>query len=207
MPKITEASPIDELCERLTSSAPRIKYGSARALCAIAQQSPEMLYPRFDFFVRLLDDDKRILRWSAARILGSLAPADREDKLEAVLDRCLAPILGKELIAAANAIRAAAPMACAKPRLAGRIAAGILKVSRARYATPECRNVAIGHAIESLNQFFPHIQNQKTVVAFVEAQLKNSRPATRKQAGEFLKRWGAGVAGEHPTPRAAVANL
>jgi len=191
MSSAKEASPIDELCERLASSTPEIKYTSAKALRAIAEQSPELLYPRFDFFVSLLDDDNRILRWNATRILGDLAPADRKNKMEKLLDRCLAPILGKEFVGAANAIQAAAPIARAKPHLADRIATAILKVSRANYATPVCRDIAIGHAIQSLNQFFPDIRRKKRILAFVGAQLENPRSATRKKAAKFLKKWGS----------------
>jgi hypothetical protein len=136
-----------------------------------------------------LEGEIRLLRWDSSRILGNLARADSEGRIEKLLDRYLAPIAGRELIAAANAIQGAADIALAKPHLADRIAAEILKVRRARYATPECRNVAAGHAIQALDRFFGHIQNKKPVLAFVESELVNPRPATRKKAEKFWARW------------------
>jgi hypothetical protein len=183
------AEQVNALCDCLASPQARTKYGSAKMLRRLSEQDPGLLYPRFDFFARLLEGEIRLLRWDSSRILGNLARADSEGRIEKLLDRYLAPIAGRELIAAANAIQGAADIALAKPHLADRIAAEILKVRRARYATPECRNVAAGHAIQALDRFFGHIQNKKPVLAFVESELVNPRPATRKKAEKFWARW------------------
>ena len=92
------------------------------------------------------------------------------------------------MITAANVIRGGARIAQAKPHLADRIAAEVLKVSRARYQTAECRNVAIGHAILALGDVFDLLNNPRRVLHFVRKQIKNSRPATCKKAAQFLKR-------------------
>jgi len=158
-------------------------------LLRVSEQDPGLLYPRFAFFARLLEGETRILRWNSSRILGHLARADSQGRIEKLLDRYLAPITGHEMIAAANTIQGAADIALAQPHLADRIAREILKVSRARYATLECRNVAAGHAIQALGRFFECLQEKKPVLAFVESQLKNPRPATRKKAAKFWKKW------------------
>jgi hypothetical protein len=128
-------SQADALCESLSSPTARTRFRAAKLLVEASRQSPGVLYSRFDFFVQLLDADNRILRWNAVRILGNLAAADHENKLDALLDRLFAPIPGPEMITAANAIAAAAAVALAKPHLADRIATEVLKVKRARYAT------------------------------------------------------------------------
>src|SRR5262249_17535301 len=120
---------IEALCGRLADPSARVKYASAKALRALSERSPEDLYPRFDFFVRLLDSEYAILRWNAAHIIANLASVDRQGRIDKRLDRLLAPILGKELIGAANTIQASAMVALAKPHLAGRIADEILKVT------------------------------------------------------------------------------
>jgi hypothetical protein len=180
---------IDALLEGLDSKTASVRYGSAKALRMVSEQAPDWLYPRWDFLVRLLDNRNAFLRWGSTRILGNLAAVDREDKFEPLFDRFFAPILGQEMIGAANAIVAGASAALAKPHLADRIVKEILKVERASYRTPECRNVAIGHAITSFDKFFGHVKSRRPVLAFVTRQLDNPRPATRKKAGKFLKRW------------------
>ncbi len=121
--------------------------------------------------------------------LGNLAPADRENKLDAILEAYLAPISGSKLTDAANTMRGAAAIACAKPYLADHIVKSILAVEQARYATREGRNVAIGHAIRALDALFPPLQNQPGVLSFVRRQTKNPRRATRNKARKFLAKW------------------
>ncbi len=182
---------IDELLSLLASENTTVRYRAAKVLRRVSERRPPLLYPHFDVFVRLFEGSNTIHRWNATFILGNLAPADRENRLEAIFDRFFAPILGTELIGAANVIVAAASIAEAKPHLANRIAARILDVERASYGTPECRNVAIGHAIKSLDRFFPSISDSRGVLDFVSRQLENPRPATRRKAAAFLKRRAA----------------
>ena len=183
-----EPASLAGLLKGLESTVARVKFGSCKALLLLSAEQPALLYPHFDFFVKQLDCENSFLRWGAARILANLAPADRDNKLEGVLEKFLSPIPGPQMIGAANVIVAAATIARAKPHLADRIACEILRVRDARYQTEECRNVAIGHAIQSLDRFFDLIGNQEAVLEFVRAQLGNSRNATRKKAESFLKR-------------------
>ena len=182
---------IDGLFEGLGSKTARVKYGAAKALKMLSEQAPDLLYPRWDTLVRLLENDNAFLRWGSTQILGNLAAVDHEDRFEPMLGRFLAPISGKEMIGAANAIAAAASIALAKPHLADRIVKELLKVERASYCTPECRNVAIGHAIKSFDWLLDYVRKKRSVRAFVIRQLDNPRPATHKKAERLVKRWGA----------------
>lgn len=177
---------IPSLIAGVASPRASVRFSSSKALTRLAEESPELLYPHFDFFLKQLDSPNSILRWNAIATLASLAPADRRNKLEAALDKYLSPIAGPQMIAAATAIRSAAAIARAKPHLADRLARAILGVRRAVYQTEECRNVAIGHAVLALEGFFELIDDQKAVLRFVRAQLDNPRPATRAKARAFL---------------------
>src|SRR2546429_7614319 len=75
--------------------------------------------------------------------------------------------------------------------LADEIRKSILAVEQARYATRECRNVAIGHAIRALDVLFPALQNRQGVLSFVRRQRTNPRRATRNKARKFLAKWPA----------------
>ena len=65
-----------EIAEGLKADKPRVKYGCAKALRLISEQRPDLLYPHFDFFVRLLDHENKILQWDAAFVLSHLARVD-----------------------------------------------------------------------------------------------------------------------------------
>jgi len=66
---------------------------------------------------------------------------------------------------------------------------GERRVDRTTYATPECRNVAIGHAIDALDRLFPMIADKGAVQRFVTRLMDNPRAATRKRAERFLRKW------------------
>jgi len=185
---LAEPALVTEVMEGLHADTARVKYGCAKVLRLICERAPEVVYPHFDVFVRLLDDENKILQWEAAFVLSHLARVDTKNKFEAILARYLAPIPGPVMITAANVIGGAARIAVARPRWADRIAREVLKVSRARYQTAECRNVAVGHAIEAFGQFYHLLQKKTPVVRFVKGQLKNSRHATREKAERFLQK-------------------
>jgi hypothetical protein len=172
----------------LNTDVARVKYGCAKALSLVSEARPDLLYPWFDFFVRLLDHENRILQWQAIFVLSHLARADADDRFAALFGKYFSPIPGPVMITAANVIQGGARIAMARPRLADRIAAEVLKVGKARYQTPECRNVAIGHAILALGRFLELLQDPAPVLQFVRKQAKNPRPATRKKAEQLLAR-------------------
>jgi hypothetical protein len=176
------------IIEGLNAEAARVKFGCAKALRILSEQRPDLLYPQFDFFVRLLGHKNKIFQWDGAFVLSQLARLDAEDKFAAVFDKYFAPIPGPVMITAANAIRGGARIARARPEMADRIATEVLKVAKARYQTAECRNVAIGHVVLALGEFLDLIRDPAPATRFVRRQLHNSRPATRKKAERFLKR-------------------
>ncbi len=184
---ILKPSLLPDITRGLEADKPRVKYGCAKALRLISEQRPDVLYPHFGFFAGLLDHQNKILQWDAAFVLSQLARADAQDEFTAIFEKYFSPISGPVMISAANAIQGGARVARAKPELANRIAAEILKVARARYQTPECRNVAIGHAITALGEMLPLLSDAAAVVRFVRRQTRNPRPATRKRAERFLK--------------------
>lgn len=194
--------PVD-LIRGLDAKAARVRFACLKDLVRLSRTTPEALYPSFDFFVQLLDSDNSIFQWNAARILANLAAVDRDSKLENVLDKLLAPIRGKQMIAAAVAIQSAPAIVRAKPHLADRVAHAILAVGRARYQTQECRNVALGHAIGALDGIFDRVRDKAAIARLVGAQLRNTRPATRKKAEKFLRKHSPAGARRIDTRRSA----
>jgi hypothetical protein len=178
---------VPPIIEGLDADTTRVKYGCAKALRLVSEQRPQVLYPHFGSFVRLLSHENKIIQWNAASVLSHLARVDTRNKFGAIFREYFSPIPGPVMITAANVIQGGARIAQAKPHLADRIAAEVLKVAQARYQTPECRNVAIGHAILALGDIAPLLRNPTPAVQFVRKQTKNPRPATRKKAEQFLK--------------------
>ncbi len=182
-----------DLIAGLNNGQAAIKYGCAKILRRISEQNPDLLYPQMDFFLDQLDSENNIFKWNATFIIANLSSVDRDGKFEKVFDKYFAPIPGPVLITAANTIGSAAKIALAKPELTDKISHEILKVENAKYQTDECRNIALGHAIKSFEQFFDQISAKKPVINLVKKQLRNSRNATKKKAEKFLKKYKINV--------------
>lgn len=180
---------LDVFFEALSAKNARERFGAIKTLRDVSEHAPDLLYRQFDFFVDLLRHENRILKWNAMLILGDLAPVDEERRIDRLIDIYLAPIAGPYLIDAANTMRGATAIAAAKPQLADKIARQILKVEHATYDTPECRNVALGHAINSFERLFPLAVGKAAIQRFVLRQAENPRAGTRKKAEKFLRKW------------------
>ncbi|MFA5367269.1 MAG: hypothetical protein WC333_05275 [Dehalococcoidia bacterium] len=180
---------ITEAIEGLRSKKAPVKYGCGKVLRILSQRHPEALYPHINVFIKLLDSDNNIMKWEGIHVIGNLACVDKAKRIDAILTRYLQPIEGPVLITAANVIGGAAKIAAAKPHLAERIAAELLKVEHAQYATDECRNVALGQALDAFEIFFDKIKSKQPVIDLVTKQMDNTRSGTRKRAEKLLKKW------------------
>lgn len=194
---IRQPSLIPRLFEGLKDSRTRTKYGCEKLLRRLSEKRPDLIYPYFDAFAELLDGDNSFLKWGAIRTIANLAGVDSQNKIEAIFRSYYGLIGGPVMISAANVIGSSPAIAAAKPALAGRIAKEILKVETASYElkgepSPECRNVAIGHALSALEEIFDRIRGKKPVLEFAQRQLRNPRPNVRKKAEQLLRKTATG---------------
>lgn len=190
---IAEPGRIAGLVTALTTEKSAARYGYEKVLRRVSEHRPDLLYPHFDVFARMLDCDNNFFRWGAIMTVANLTVADAQRKFEALFDKYYAPIAGPTMITAANIIGSSPRIARAKPHLAGAIVCEILKVRTARYKhrgrpSPECRNVAIGHAIDAFDMLFEQVDDKTTILAFVKKQLKNTRKPVAKRAERFLRK-------------------
>jgi hypothetical protein len=171
----------------LSSDNPRVKYGRAKSLVAIAEKRPDLLYPHLAFFVKLLKSENNILKWTAIDVIGSLSSVDKRKKIDKLLNQFYGLLEGGKLITANHAISALAGVALAKPAHQTKIIARLLNVEHLTYETDECRNIALGKVVQALGSICRGQSANDDVVQFVRRQTTNSRPATRKKAQKFLK--------------------
>jgi hypothetical protein len=172
----------------LKSDSAEVKYCCAKNLIAIAKENPAKLYPHIDTFVKLLDGDNNVLKWTAIQVIGNLARVDKEKKVDRLIGRLVGFLNASKLITANNATMALAGIAIAKPQYQKQITDELLKVEHYDYDTDECRNIAIGKVIEAIGSYSSQLKDKKAVVEFAQRQTKNTRNATRKKAERFLKK-------------------
>ena len=179
--RILSRSQVSRAVETMAQASGTARFGAGKALIATAQEDPSRVYPHFEAVAALLGCENKIVRWGAMRILASLARADQPGKLDGLLDAYLAFIRGSNMISAANAIVGSATIALARPHLLDRIVGAILEVRQATYETPECRNVAIGHALDALRRLWAQVRARPDVAAFVRDHVSNTRPAVARK--------------------------
>jgi hypothetical protein len=184
---------IAELIDSLKVEKRAVKFSYEKVLRLTSERRPELIYPYFEVFAGLLDSDNSILKWGAIMTIANLASVDEQKKFEAIFKKYYSPISGPTMITAANIIGSSVKIALAKPELTESITKEILKVEEAKYQrhgklSPECRNVAIGHAIDSFEKFFEQIEDKKAVLTFVKRQLKNTRKQVAKKAERFIRK-------------------
>ena len=190
---IAHPEAIAQVAEAIQIKKSAAKFAYDKVLRLVSEQKPELIYPYFDVFVRLLDSDNSFLKWGAILTIANLTAVDTARKFDAVCAKYYAPIKGPAMVAAANIIGSSPKIVAAKPELAQRITREILKVEKAAYErqgspSPECRNVALGHAIDAFDEFFDQIEDQAAVIKFVKRRRKNTRPKVAKKAERFLQK-------------------
>jgi hypothetical protein len=183
---------IQQLIEGVTAPKGSIRFGYEKVLRLISEQRPELIYPYFDVFKDLSGCDNSFLKWGAIMTIANLAAADSDNKFDAIFEQYYAPITGPVMVSAANIIGSSAKIASSKPYLTQKIVGKILEVEKAQFQlhdepSPECRNVALGHAIDTFDQFFDQIEDKAAIIEFVKRQLKNTRKQVVKKAEKFLK--------------------
>ena len=184
---------IAECIEGVKAPKGTLRYGYEKVLRLISEQRPELVYPYFADFVAMMDHPNSFLKWGAILTIANLTAVDEDGRFEKIFNKYYAPIKGPVMVSAANAIGGSAKIAFSKPTLTEQIVREILKVEKAKFTkhdqpSPECRNVAIGQAIDTFGQIFVQIENKGPVIKFVKRQLTNTRPKVVKKAEQFLKK-------------------
>ncbi len=177
-----------EIFKGVSAQNPEIKFQSVKILRFISEHNPELLYPKMDFFVKLMESDNNVLKWTAMDLVANLAKVDNKNKLNKLFDFYYDFIDDKSMITAAHVVDNSGKIALAKPELRERITKLLINLENDPRESTECTNILIGKAILSLQQYYDQIYNKTEVISFVRRQLLNTRKATKTKAEKFLKR-------------------
>ncbi len=178
---------LTELFPGLDQPQARVKFGCAKILLLVSETRPKLLLPYWEELNPLLKAENKILQWSAILTLGNLGSVASPDQVKGLLPRLCRFLPGPRMITAANTMRSLEKIAKAHPELTDSIVQRVFEVERGNYQTPECRNVAIGHALQFLKTALPNLTDKGSAIAFATRQIKNSRPSTRNKAQALLK--------------------
>ncbi|MDH5483518.1 MAG: hypothetical protein OEY22_11690 [Candidatus Bathyarchaeota archaeon] len=185
---IKDKDVLHELLDGISSPTPRVKFRSAKILRIISARNPRKLYPKWEFFAKLLGSKNRILKWNAIDIIANLTNVDSENRFDELFEKFYGYLYEGSLITAAHVVDNSSTVARAKPMLQDKITEELLKVEKVPLSTEECRNILIGKTIEAFDAYYDDIRAKDEVVSFVKRQLNNTGKATKTKAEKFLRR-------------------
>ena len=84
---IKNAEHIPDLVEGLTAPKGTLRYGCEKVLRLISEERPELVYPYFDVYVKLLDCQNSFIKWGAILTIGNLVRVDSEERFEKIFKR------------------------------------------------------------------------------------------------------------------------
>jgi hypothetical protein len=175
------------LIDGLTLPVETYRYNCNRVIVAVAESSPQEVYPHWDHLVELLGSVNTYHRCSAINVLPHLLPADREGRFDRISDRLFEQLDDQSVIPPCYLARNSPIIASHRPDLVQRIAAELLSIEATHHAQGR-KDLIKADVIAALDQLFDRLENRDEVLRFVEAQLGCSSPKTRKAAKTFLNR-------------------
>jgi hypothetical protein len=183
---LEDSSIVPYLIETLNDkNVARLK--AAKKLQLISQANPSLLYPHFEVFVRLLDSDSSVLLWNGIIILSHLVKVDSHLHFDKIFIKYYQHLWDGKLVTAANILASSGRIARCRPDLSERITFELLKVDVIPLPTAECREVARGHVLASLNEYPEYWRSDQSVKDFIFRCLNSHRPAVKKRAEKLLK--------------------
>jgi hypothetical protein len=177
-----------EVVKGLTSDKPPIKYKCGKALMILSKENPKVIYPKWDDFIKLLKSDNTFMKSIGINIIANLTRVDTKNKFDKIFDRFYRLLDDESMITASNIAGLSGVIALAKPKLQTKITNRLMSIDKTHHSL-ECRNIIKGKVILSFGEYFKDTRNKKNIMEFVKGELKNTRPATKKKAEKFVKKW------------------
>jgi hypothetical protein len=148
-----------------------------------------VIYHKWDDFVKLLKSENTFMKSIGITIIANLTRVDTKNKFEKIFERFYRLLDDDSMITASNIAGLSGVIAQAKPKLQTKITNRLINIDSTHHSL-ECKNIIKGKAILSFDEYFEETRNKKRILEFVKVELKNSRPATKKKAEKFVKKWG-----------------
>jgi hypothetical protein len=178
---------LSELLDGLMSKDETLRYNCSKVILFISEEHGGVLYPKWDFFVRLLDSDNTYWKMSGLQIIANLARVDADKKFDDIFEKYYRLLGYRGTVVAAHAALNSGKIARARPDLQARITDRLLSIDTT-YTGSQIELIK-GYIIEALNEYFEEAENKGKIIEFVRSQLNSGSPRTSKKAEQFLITW------------------
>ncbi|MBK9013799.1 MAG: hypothetical protein IPM82_06775 [Saprospiraceae bacterium] len=174
--------------DKLDSHDAGEKYHFAKDLLQMAKKNPAKLYPYFDRWVMMIKGDNNVLKWVATDIIGHLSSVDTAEATVQQIDGLVKFLHSGNLITSNHAIFSLGLIAKNKPEQRERIIKELLAISKAVFTSDECKDIAMGKVVDTLNGFRDEIQDDEAALNFIRQARLCPRIATKKKADALMNK-------------------
>jgi hypothetical protein len=179
---------IKQYLDGLLSKNETYRYNCFKVIFIVLEESPDILYPYWEFFENHLRSKNNYHKMSAVLIIANLTSVDKEKKFEKLFDEFYGYLKSKKTITSIYIVKSSGKIAKSKPHLMNKITKILLNIEKIHPGKQiELVKSAV---IESFSDYFEKIENKKEVITFVKKQTNSDSPKTRKIAKDFLNKYG-----------------
>jgi hypothetical protein len=177
---------LHELLKGIVSKDNTTRSNSFNVLQIVSVEKPEILYPKWDYFHKMLLSKNNYHKYIAIYILADLTAVDKENKFEDIFEDYYGILAGDKIMTASHVALNSSKIALNKPELQSKILDRLLDIDNIHQGRQN--ELLKSYVIEALRKMYPEINDKKRVAKFIEAQLDSSSPKTRDLAACFLDR-------------------
>ncbi|MCL4529725.1 MAG: hypothetical protein M1282_09940 [Chloroflexi bacterium] len=179
----------DFLVENSFAKDETLRYNCVRVLSRALAQHPELFYPYWDRFAKMIDSPNGFHRSAAAQSIARLASVDEDCRLDLIFNHYLGLLDESKVMASHYFLETLGLIYRARPDFRRKIMTCLLSIDDPSHPL-ERRDLLKADIISIFDQLFEILpaSDQKKAAAFDKAQLECESSKTRKAAKEFQKK-------------------
>ena len=175
-----------ELMQGILSKDNNTRQNSFKILEIISQENPEFLYPKWDYFTKMLKSKNNYHKFIAVYIIGDLTAVDKENKFEKIFDEYYGLLGGDKTMISSHVALNSSKIILNKPVLQDKIIDLLLNIDDIHKGKQ--KELIKAYVIETLRKVYPKIKDKKKVMNYIKAQMDSSSPKTRDLAACFINK-------------------
>jgi hypothetical protein len=142
----------------LLSKEDAVRSTAFNEILSISENSPEILYPKWDFFVHLLESDNNYRKYIGLYILANLTKIDSDNRFETMFDAFFKHLSDDSVMIASHLAKVSGIIARNKPLIQKLITQKLLKIDTLGH-TPQHRDQIKAYAVEAFDIYFQDVDD------------------------------------------------
>jgi hypothetical protein len=151
---------------------------------------PELFYPHWRSFYRLLNHKNSYHRDIGLTIIANLSKVDTQNLTDAIIGEYMQHIRDAKFMTASCCIRNCSKIMLNKPDLMKKIIPYLINIENDTIFPPKQQDYLIGDIIKAFDVVFDQYENRTELIGFIEGHTRTRSPKTNQLAKEFLLRHG-----------------